>query len=321
MGYPRGGNAKDPKRASSAAPPRADFYTSLQVARPLKGFPCPLGIGVETRHSSAYRFRGADRKGGQHCIFQYTLSGQGVFWERGVDRPLPPGTGFLCVSDDPDTGYHYPPNGRERWQFMFTVFGGAAGFEMTQGLVARHGGVHRLPLDHPVITRLLAFGNHPSGAASLSGPEGARLVCDLLCALGESADAVTESSPASDLVRRAREEMEIFVENRLDVDDIATSLRVSREHLTRLFTREMGVPPGRYLLSRKISIACRLLRDEGLSVKETAERLGFDSSAHFIRAFKRLTHATPGAVKAGEAATPIVGVPAAPRQPARPSYC
>jgi AraC-like DNA-binding protein len=48
-----------------------------------------------------------------------------------------------------------------------------------------------------------------------------------------------------------------------------------------------------------MKVAVRALRDEGATVAELADRLGYGSEAAFSGAFKRVTGVAPGAMRRG----------------------
>jgi transcriptional regulator GlxA family with amidase domain len=74
---------------------------------------------------------------------------------------------------------------------------------------------------------------------------------------------------------------------------LAREVGLSTAHLTEVFTRELGVPPFRYLVERRVERACELLRGTDLPITAIAVELGFASSSHFSRTFKSLAHLPP----------------------------
>lgn len=78
----------------------------------------------------------------------------------------------------------------------------------------------------------------------------------------------------------------------LGIDSVARELGYSRQTLYRRLKAE-GVTYEEVLDGLRRRLALRLLREEGLSVKETAWRLGFSDPAAFSRAFKRWTGSSP----------------------------
>ena len=83
------------------------------------------------------------------------------------------------------------------------------------------------------------------------------------------------------------------INQRIDMEELATFACVSKSYFIRLFTSALGISPIRYINRKKIERARLLLMTEHLSVKEAAFRLGFDDHSYFIRLFKRTTGLTP----------------------------
>jgi AraC-like DNA-binding protein len=79
---------------------------------------------------------------------------------------------------------------------------------------------------------------------------------------------------------------------------------VSQAHFARSFKEAFGVPPHRYLLTRRIEQATALLRDTELPVTEIAFATGWNSLGTFGRIFRDITGESPGEfrlrAKAGE---------------------
>lgn len=75
--------------------------------------------------------------------------------------------------------------------------------------------------------------------------------------------------------------------------DVAQRLYVSREHLSRAFSRDMGITMTRYLTLKRIERAKEYLR-RGLSPEEVCSRCGWGDMSYFIAVFRRETGVTPG---------------------------
>ena len=69
---------------------------------------------------------------------------------------------------------------------------------------------------------------------------------------------------------------------------------VSAAHFARSFKQAFGVPPHRYLLTRRIERATALLRDSDLSITEIAFQTGWGSLGTFGRTFRDITGESPG---------------------------
>lgn len=79
---------------------------------------------------------------------------------------------------------------------------------------------------------------------------------------------------------------------------------VSEAHFARSFKQAFGVPPHRYLLTRRIERATALLRDTDLSITEIAFETGWTSPGTFGRVFRDVTGESPGVLRAREKVRP-----------------
>ncbi len=111
---------------------------------------------------------------------------------------------------------------------------------------------------------------------------------------------------------RAKDRMDAASHEAWPVRRLARVSGVSEAHFARCFKDAFGVPPHRYLLSRRIERATALLRDTDLSVTEIAFQTGWGSLGTFGRTFRDVTGESPGAIRAREraAAHPLDRVPA-----------
>lgn len=79
----------------------------------------------------------------------------------------------------------------------------------------------------------------------------------------------------------------------ISLDELSQLVQLSRFHLARRFKATFGVPPYRYIIERRLTVARRLLKETNLPVSEVAASIGFSSAALFIRTFREATGITP----------------------------
>ena len=78
---------------------------------------------------------------------------------------------------------------------------------------------------------------------------------------------------------------------------IARCVGLSESHARARFRKAAGISLGRYLREARIRQAAVWLREEGIAVKEAAERAGFNDIYTFSRAFRRALGMPPSALK------------------------
>ncbi|GGS79151.1 AraC family transcriptional regulator [Planobispora rosea] len=83
----------------------------------------------------------------------------------------------------------------------------------------------------------------------------------------------------------------------LTVEDMAARSGLSRRTLSRHFTDQLGVSPGRWLLDRRMAGARALLEETDLSVETIARRVGLSSAVNLRRHFHAALNTTPAAYR------------------------
>ncbi len=112
---------------------------------------------------------------------------------------------------------------------------------------------------------------------------------------------------------RAKDRKDAASHEHWPVRRLARVSRVSEAHFARSFRDAFGVPPHRYLLTRRIERASSLLRDSDLPITEIAFQTGWGSLGTFGRQFRDITGESPGEVRArarAQSALALAGVPA-----------
>ena len=103
---------------------------------------------------------------------------------------------------------------------------------------------------------------------------------------------------------RARDRMDAASHEDWPVQRLARVSCVSAAHFARCFKEAFGVPPHRYLLTRRIERAVALLRDTDLPIIDVAFQTGWKSLGTFGRTFRDITGERPGDVRARQQSAP-----------------
>lgn len=93
---------------------------------------------------------------------------------------------------------------------------------------------------------------------------------------------------------RAKDRMDQASEEEWPVGRLASVSGVSEAHFARSFKEAFGIPPHRYLLTRRIEKATALLRDTDLPITDVAFMTGWSSLGTFGRIFRDITGKAPG---------------------------
>lgn len=88
------------------------------------------------------------------------------------------------------------------------------------------------------------------------------------------------------------------IDRLITLSDLANVANLSKYHFCRSFKLSTGMTPARFMLTKRIDRAKRLLKD-GVSIAEVSLLCAFSSQAHFTSAFKQVVGMTPGQFKHG----------------------
>lgn len=80
----------------------------------------------------------------------------------------------------------------------------------------------------------------------------------------------------------------------ISLKELSQLVDLSAFHLTRVFAKQIGMPPHAFQTQVRIARAKELLK-KGMSLSSVAVSTGFADQSHFNRHFKRLMKITPGA--------------------------
>ena len=225
----------------------------------------------------------------------YIDSGSG--WYRndtGDSFRVTPGTALLLY---PNAYHSYAPDSDKGWSEFWVGCDGSYpdwlikedAFRNKNSLT-RVGRFHGLSEDFSKLC-LLALSKHsPAIKSQLLGGMINRLLGRMLV-LQNTPQGMREESENRSL-EKIIEHLDGHIEGDVDMQDLPAMAGMRYDKLSRLFQEATGMTPHQYYLDRKIRHAVGLLRS-GLSVKETAYRLCFDSPYYFSRLFKKKTGESP----------------------------
>ena len=84
---------------------------------------------------------------------------------------------------------------------------------------------------------------------------------------------------------RIRQVLNASVYEKLNLNDIAEKIHISKSNIIRIFKKQYGITPYEYLIQIKISAAKLLLKDTKMTIKEIADRLNISDEHYFSTLF------------------------------------
>ena len=171
---------------------------------------------------------------------------------------------FLAVNVEPDS--LWIKDGK-----IYTSAGITAGMDLALALVEEDLG-RRFALE---LARLLVmFLKRPGGQSQFSS---------------ELISQFASPDRLEDLVEWIREHLD----RPLTIEDLAQRSKMSARNFQRVFTRQCGMPPAKFIERLRVERARLIIEDTGLSMAEIARKSGFDSEQRMRRSFKRVLGINP----------------------------
>lgn len=104
---------------------------------------------------------------------------------------------------------------------------------------------------------------------------------------------LSRKSGYADLINKARERIRQGIETNLTMQQVAEELGISYSNFRKLFKEYTGMSPAMFQQDLRLQRAKELLSTTGLSIKEIAYRLCFDSPDYFSSKFRIKTGCKP----------------------------
>jgi AraC-like DNA-binding protein len=192
----------------------------------------------------------------------------------------------------PGVGHAYGPETGEQWEELYLVFTGSM-FDrwLDTGLVDPRRPIWRAePVDvwHRRLGGVVPA-QHPIGElAALAAASRLQAVIADLAAQQDTPSRGLDDAPA--WLAAARRRLEIGE----SPETVSRALKLGYDSFRKKFATATGLAPARFQMLRRIELACALLREGALPIKEIAERTGFADEFHFSKRFRQIIGQPPG---------------------------
>ena len=90
---------------------------------------------------------------------------------------------------------------------------------------------------------------------------------------------------------------EFHLSKPLKLSAVAEALHVTPNYLNRLFLKELGMPPKRYLIEQRMHLAYSLLSSTELTVQEISLKCGYRNQFAFSREFRQKYGRSPSEIR------------------------
>jgi len=229
-----------------------------------------------------------------YIVWQYTIGGQGCIDKNRRSEDILPGT--LMILAVPGEEVYFLPENSDFWEFVFLVMVGKESYRTVKIVENRRGNLipfgeipKTMKLFHSFINELFSQRiNNPFSNSSQS-----YALCMSLLEETRNSEMSGELSSFEELLTVLHDNLH----RDIPVEEMASLMRLSRSHFTRLFTQNVGISPRRYLEALRMKTAVSLLQNEVITIKETASRVGIQDVNYFCKIFKEYYGLSPGKIR------------------------
>ena len=260
-------------KSATYAPPHTPLSESLGLnVRSMGEFYC------DGRYSTL-------RSGFNQYLLLYTLDGKGELRYKGKNHELCKDT-LMVIDCNFEQLYR---TGSDFWRFYYIHFDGNEADALYKTVTEEENFVFKIKdgaRARLLLHSLLLSGNYSLPKDVMKGIRILTEIFEILLFEKTEEDSLSPIGKAMQYIRKNCSE-------KLSVKDIAREAFLSEFYFIRLFKRLTGSTPAEYIKACRISKAQIILKREDLSVEEVAERVGYENTSSFIRAFCSITGQTP----------------------------
>jgi AraC-like DNA-binding protein len=254
----------------------------------------PHHIYPPVRHPVDHHFTWANGRVLRAYQIIYISEGRGVFESEGISRRWRVGAGSVLILF-PGIWHRYAPDQKTGWAEHW--------IECSGECFDRARGSGQIASDRPVLRigffpdLLLCFDRCHALAQRLSVGSQALLSTMGIHILSLVLDAARlrrgSHARENDFVLSAQRLILESYQERIRMQEVATTLHVGYSRFRQAFKSRTGLSPKQYQLQARIQKAQDLLLNTPMSVKEISLVLGFDSPYHLSRQFKHQVGLAP----------------------------
>ncbi|OXS52864.1 DNA-binding response regulator [Cohnella sp. CIP 111063] len=111
--------------------------------------------------------------------------------------------------------------------------------------------------------------------------------------IGRSMEVIADVDQSQSVVDKVKAYVRENLDKDISREDIAHSVYLNPDYLTRIFKKETGLSISDYLLQQRLEIAAGLLINTEMSVASIAGKIGYANFSHFSRMFKKYMQLNP----------------------------
>lgn len=270
---------------------------TLQITHEDPSLPRMIWVGWEVITKPGF-ISTPQKIGPDSFTFHYTLEGEGLLNYHGSQYALSPGTGIL-LSFDMMFEMTIQPTCKQ-WEMLTIYFVGSTGMQNhVNSIIRRNGPLMTLAPDDLAIAQMLTFMQAVLQRSIMTPEIAEEYLCSFFMALRQSIipcriDFMTPFSKILCFIAQ-------HFQQSITLNDLATMAGLSPTHFCRVFKKQVGIGPMRYVLQVRLYHSLNKLNNSLLSINEIGRECGFRDGGHFSRTFHKFLGHSPSAYRHGEA--------------------
>lgn len=247
------------------------------------------GIGFQNITDHSYSWHNLHRHD-KHCLIQYCISGQGILNINNSTYTITAGNAFLL--NIPSNSHYYLPKNSTHWKFIYLEFSPEV-LPFLCKIYNRSGPIISLKNQPNLLIQIINLYkkalNNKLQSLFINTKLAYKFWIDLLdYNLTSNSNNLTKIDIAKKFIE------ENYPKSTLNIDIIAEQIGYSKYHLCKIFHKNFGISPMKYLQNLRISIACKLLiNNPTWTIKKIAHHVGYNNDDYFCKVFKNLKGITP----------------------------
>ncbi|MBQ8415451.1 MAG: helix-turn-helix domain-containing protein [Clostridia bacterium] len=234
-----------------------------------------IGITFPNSTYEVKRQKGLRLRGLTVNLLEYVVEGEGEIFLNGAWTPVRAGELFVIRSNEDQ---FYRSNPKNPWKkIWFNYYAGYTdSFLDAFGI---HTGIYRNTNMLPLFEKALDTAKDQENYT-----DACYIIADLFHKIIQTLSLYVTRESAT-LEFSIRQELDNAIYKKLELEQIAEKLHISKSNVIRSFKRQYGLTPYDYLLDQKVDTAKRLLLTTHLTSKEIAAKLCFSNEHHFSTVF------------------------------------
>ena len=203
----------------------------------------------------------------QYHLIHFVVSGFGKFVINNITYHIGPGEIFVIP---PLVETYYEADIDTPWEYIWIGF-------TTDSLPISLPDTISCPEAHSIFNSMKNCGKFENGRSAFLSAK----LWELFSLLLENENHIP------DYIDKALDYIHSEYMKNISVDNISSMLNLDRSYFTTIFTKKVGISPGKYIFNHRMSIAASLLVNNRTSVSVAANSVGYSDIFNFSKMFKK----------------------------------